>query len=69
MTDLPSLASSSSSLALPTPLHPATVVLIRNLEARLAAAQCGLLLKKLPWDGPRLEPNALLARTMLAWLR
>ena len=66
MTDLPPLPPLASS---PTPLRPATVVLVRNLEARLAAAPCGQLLKKLPWDGPRLEPNALTARTMLAWVR
>jgi hypothetical protein len=44
-------------------------VAIANLEPRLAAASAAQLLAKVPWDGPRLDPNALGARAMLAWLR
>ena len=42
---------------------------LRNLEPRLAVASARQLLAKIPWDGPRLDPDALAARAMLAWLR
>lgn len=48
---------------------PIPAPVIANLEPRLAAAPSAQLLSKVPWDGPRLDPDALPARTMLAWLR
>ena len=51
--------------ALPT-TDLATIV---NLAPTLAATPSSVLLSKVPWDGPRLDPHVLPARTMLAWLR
>jgi hypothetical protein len=51
------------------PAVPRPPPVIGNLEPRLAAAPCGQLLAKVPWDGPRLDPDALSSRAMLAWLR
>ncbi len=48
---------------------PAPLPLIRNLDARFVAAPSGALLSKIAWSGPRLDPAALSARSMLAWLR
>ncbi len=45
------------------------LAVIRNLEAKLAAAPSAQLLAKVPWDGPRLDPDILGTRAMLAWLR
>ena len=53
----------------PTSVPPVAPPVIRNLDARLAATPGAQLLSGLPWDGPRLDPDVLEARAMLAWLR
>ena len=54
--------SESRPPPLPTPV-------IANLDPKLATATSAQLLTKVPWDGPRLDPDVVTTRTMLAWLR
>ena len=42
---------------------------VRNLEPRLAAERARQLLARIPWDGPRLDPDTLPAPVLLGWLR
>jgi|GEM_PF-4103406 len=42
---------------------------VLNLDPRLAAQRARQLLVSIPWDGPRLDPKLLTARSMLGWLR
>lgn len=53
----------------PTSVPSVARPVIRNLEERFAAAPGAQLLSRVPWDGPRLDPQVLEARAMLAWLR
>jgi hypothetical protein len=52
----------------PPALPPPRAVIV-NLEPELAAARSSQLLTKVPWDGPRLDPDVLGTKVMLDWLR
>jgi hypothetical protein len=51
------------------PALPPPLVVIVNLEPELLAARSAQLLSKVPWDGPRLDPDVLVTKVMLDWLR
>jgi hypothetical protein len=51
------------------PALPRPFVVIVNLDPKLAAAPSSQLLTKVPWDGPRLDPDVLQTKVMLRWLR